>query len=70
MNLTLVELLTFLKGKGVTIVFITDKSKNNIVFNGDIKKAITFAKKNYTNSSTRGHVSAALNYPGAFIDIN
>lgn len=70
MNLALNELLTFLKSKGVTIVFIMDKRKNNIVFNGEIKKAITFAKKNYTNSATRGHVTAALNYPGAFIDIN
>lgn len=70
MNLSLNELLKFLKGKGVTIVFITDKSKNSVVFNGDIKKAITFSKKYYKNSDTRGHVSASLNYPGAFIDIN
>ena len=70
MKLSLIELLNFLKGKGVIIVFITDKSKNSMVFNGDIKKAITFAKKYYKNSATRGHVSAALNYPGAFIDIN
>lgn len=70
MKLSLVELLNFLKGKGITIVFITDKSKKSMVFNGDIKKAISFAKKYYTNSATRGHVSAALNYPGAFIDIN
>ena len=41
-----------------------------MVFNGEIKKAIIFAKKYYTNSATRGQVSAALNYPGAFIDIN
>ena len=70
MKLSLLELLNFLKGKGVTIVFITDKSKNSIVFNGDIKKAIAFTKKWYKNSATRGRVSAALNYPGAFIDIN
>ena len=70
MNLSLNELLTFLKSKGITIVFIMDKVKNSVVFNGDIKKAITFSKKYYTNSATRGHVSAALNYPGAFIDIN
>lgn len=70
MNLAVSELLNFLKGKGVTIVFITDKSKNSMVFNGDIKKAIAFAKKYYKNSATRGHVSAALNYPGAFIDID
>lgn len=37
---------------------------------GVLKRAITFAKKYYTNSATRGNVSAALNYPGAFIDIN
>ena len=70
MILSLTELLSFLKAKGVKIVFITDKNKNSMVFNGDIKKAITFAKKYYTNRDTRGHVSAALNYPGAFIDIN
>ena len=70
MNLSLNELLNFLKSKGVTIVFITDKSKNSMVFNGDIKKAITFAKKYYKTSKTRGHVSAALNFPGAFIDID
>ena len=46
MNLSLNELLNFLKSKNVTIVFITDKRKNSVVFNGDIKKAITFAKKN------------------------
>lgn len=38
MNLSLNELLTFLKSKGVTIVFITDKRKNSMVFNGSIKK--------------------------------
>ena len=70
MNLSIIELLKFLQTKGVIIVFINDKSKNSMVYTGDIKKAITFAKKYYKNSATRGHVSAALNYPGAFIDIN
>lgn len=69
MNLSLNELLNFLKSKNVTIVFITDKRKNSVVFNGDIKKAITFAKKEYKTSETRGHVSCSLNFPGAFIDL-
>lgn len=69
MNLSLNELLNFLKSKNVTIVFITDKRKNSVVFNGDIKKAITFAKKEYKTSETHGHVSCSLNYPGAFIDL-
>ena len=70
MNFSLNELLNFLKSKNVTIVFITDKRKNSVVFNGDIKKAITFAKKNYTTKKTRGHISCALNFPGAFVEIN
>lgn len=69
MNYSLNELLNFLKNKNVKIVFITDNRKKSVVFNGDIKKAITFAKKEYTIKETRGHVSCSLNFPGAFIDL-
>lgn len=69
-KISLIDALKFLKSKGVKIVFITDNQKNSVVFNGDIKKAITFVKKYYNSKDTRGHVSAALNYRGAFIDIN
>lgn len=69
MNISLNEALNFLKSKGVTIVFITDNRKKSVVFNGDIKKAITFAKREYTATETRGHVSCSLTFPGAFIDL-
>lgn len=69
MNLSLNELLNFLKSKNITIVFITDKRKNSVVFNDDIKKAITFAKKEYKTCERRGHVSCSINFPCTFIDL-
>lgn len=69
MNISLIEALNFLKGKGVTIVFITDNRKNSVVFNGDIKKGISFAKREYKTSETRGKVCCSMTFPGAFIDL-